>query len=301
MNTSQSFGLQADPGVEFFFVDVFASRPLTGNPVTLVPDADALEEGQMRSLAREFNQSETAFLLRPTRPGAQSRLRSFTPAGAEVGGAGHNALGAWLWLAHAGHVGAGSFIQEIGDEMLPVEVVKCQHEPTRVAMTQYPPEFGRILDATVRLASALGIDERDLYGSLACQVVSTGVPHLLVPVCTARWLTGSAPTLGHCWACWQRLAPRAATSTPPMAGTVTAATRMPGSSTRRSGSPKIRPPERPPAHLRQLWCVWGGSSMAPWCTSSRDTPSVVQVACRSRCPAISYACPGPAWSSVRDG
>jgi trans-2,3-dihydro-3-hydroxyanthranilate isomerase len=82
----------------FYFVDVFATRPLTGNPLSLVPDADDLDEAQMRAIAREFNQSETTFLQRPSMPGATVRLRSFTPAGVEVGGAGHNALGACLGL-----------------------------------------------------------------------------------------------------------------------------------------------------------------------------------------------------------
>ena len=90
--------------VPFFFVDVFASRPLTGNPLSLVPDADDLDETQMRAIAREFNQSETTFLLRPSLPGAAVRLRSFTPIGAEVGEAGHNALGAWLWMEAAGRL-----------------------------------------------------------------------------------------------------------------------------------------------------------------------------------------------------
>jgi trans-2,3-dihydro-3-hydroxyanthranilate isomerase len=69
----------------FYFVDVFATRPLTGNPLSLVPDADDLDEAQMRAIAREFNQSETTFLLRPSLPGATARLRSFTPAGAVAG------------------------------------------------------------------------------------------------------------------------------------------------------------------------------------------------------------------------
>ena len=90
--------------VPFSFVDVFATRPLTGNPLSLVPDADGLDEAQMRAVAREFNQSETTFVVRPSLPGATVRLRSFTPAGAEVGGAGHNALGAWVWLEAAGRI-----------------------------------------------------------------------------------------------------------------------------------------------------------------------------------------------------
>jgi hypothetical protein len=66
----------------YFFADVFAHRPLTGNPVVVVPDADDLGEVRMRAMAREFNQCETTFVLRPGRPGADWRLRSFTPIGA---------------------------------------------------------------------------------------------------------------------------------------------------------------------------------------------------------------------------
>ena len=47
------------------FVEVFASRPVTGNPLSLVPEADGLDETQMRAIPRPFNQSETTFLLLP--------------------------------------------------------------------------------------------------------------------------------------------------------------------------------------------------------------------------------------------
>lgn len=70
--------------VRFSIVDVFADAPLRGNPLPLVPDAGGLDEPQMRAIAREFNQSETTFLVPPTLPGATVRLRSFTPIG--VGG-----------------------------------------------------------------------------------------------------------------------------------------------------------------------------------------------------------------------
>ena len=105
-----------DTRVPFYFVDVFASSPLSGNPLSLVPDADDLGEQQMRAIAREYNQSGTTFLLRPALPGDTVRLRSYTPAGAEIGGAGHNAQGAWVWLAAACRLGPagsdGGFRQE---------------------------------------------------------------------------------------------------------------------------------------------------------------------------------------------
>jgi predicted PhzF superfamily epimerase YddE/YHI9 len=89
----------------FFFVDVFASDPLTGNPVTLVPDTEALDEPRMRAIAREFNRSETTFLVRPTLPGATWRLRSFTPApvfGAVVDDRAELAASVWLEDAATG-------------------------------------------------------------------------------------------------------------------------------------------------------------------------------------------------------
>lgn len=110
------------PSVPFVWVDVFAEEPLTGNPLALVPDADGLTDSQMTAIAKEFNQSETTFLVSPTRQDADHRLRSFTPGGVEVLGAGHNAMGAWIWLAAAGRLPEDrtQFTQQIGDDVLPV-------------------------------------------------------------------------------------------------------------------------------------------------------------------------------------
>jgi trans-2,3-dihydro-3-hydroxyanthranilate isomerase len=171
--------------VPFCFVDVFAWQPLTGNPLSLVIDADELPEPQMRAIAREFNQSETTFLLRPSRPGATWRLRSFTPIGAEVFGAGHNALGAWLWLAAAGRLPADHtqpLAQEIGGDVLPVEVIRTAGSPVAVSMDQSPPQFGAIAGDRAELAASLGLAETDLAPGEPAQVVSTGAGHLLVPL-----------------------------------------------------------------------------------------------------------------------
>jgi trans-2,3-dihydro-3-hydroxyanthranilate isomerase len=173
------------PSVTFALVDVFADRPLAGNPLAVVPDADGLSVDVMRRIAKEFNQSETTFLLTPSRPDADRRLRSFTAAGAEVGGAGHNALGAWLYLAAAGALGGdivGSWSQEIGDDVLPVEIVRGDDDEIAVVMDQSPPRFSPPLSDLAPVAGALGLDERDLDLTLPAQVVSTGAGHLLVAV-----------------------------------------------------------------------------------------------------------------------
>ena len=97
------------------WVDVFASGPLSGNPVAVVHDADDLPDAALAAFARWTNLSETTFLLRPGVPGADYRVRIFTPA-EELPFAGHPTLGtAHAWL-EAGGVPArpGVVVQECG-------------------------------------------------------------------------------------------------------------------------------------------------------------------------------------------
>jgi PhzF family phenazine biosynthesis protein len=83
-------------------VDVFSSEALLGNPVAVLHDADGLTLEQMQRLAAWTNLSETTFLLPPTDPGADYRLRIFTPSG-ELPFAGHPTLGsAHAWLEAGG-------------------------------------------------------------------------------------------------------------------------------------------------------------------------------------------------------
>ena len=99
----------------FSQVDVFTDELTAGNPVAVVHDADDLTDVQMAALASWTNLSETTFLLRPTVPGADYRLRIFTPA-RELPFAGHPTLGsARAWL-EAGGVPAddGGPVQECG-------------------------------------------------------------------------------------------------------------------------------------------------------------------------------------------
>lgn len=175
----------AEPSVTFALVDVFADRPLSGNPLAVVPDADWLDIEQMRRIARELNQVETTFLLAPSRADADRRLRSFTAAGAEVEGAGHNALGAWLWLAATGaldHEIVSTWSQQIGGDVLAVEITRDGDQDIVVTMDQSAPRFAPALVDRRPLLSALGLDEQDLDPTLPTQVVDTGAGHLLIAV-----------------------------------------------------------------------------------------------------------------------
>lgn len=184
--------------VPFIFVDVFSDQPLEGNPLSIVPDADALNESIMRRIAREFNQSETTFILRPTTVDADWRLRCFTPGGHEVFGAGHNALGAWWWLAASKRLdlneSGGVFTQEIGERLLPVEIDCEAGQLISVTMTQTAPVFGQIYEDSQQIAEALGLKESELdLDTFKPQVVSTGSPHLLVPLRTRETVARARP------------------------------------------------------------------------------------------------------------
>lgn len=86
----------------FAHVDVFTREPLLGNGLAVVVDAEGLDDAAMAAFARWTNQSETTFLLPPTDPAADYRVRIFTP-GAELPFAGHPTLGSCaVWLAHGG-------------------------------------------------------------------------------------------------------------------------------------------------------------------------------------------------------
>jgi PhzF family phenazine biosynthesis protein len=114
---------------EFSQVDVFAPGPMTGNPVAVVHQADSLTDAEMAAFARWTNLSETTFLLRPTDPAADYRLRIFT-GGGELPFAGHPTLGsAHAWLSRGGApAGADRVVQECG-----IGLVELRRDPDRVS------------------------------------------------------------------------------------------------------------------------------------------------------------------------
>lgn len=102
-------------------IDVFTSEPYRGNPLAVVVDADGLSTEEMQRFAHWTNLSETTFLLPPTQPGADYRVRIFTTGG-ELPFAGHPTIGschAWL---EAGGVAASEHrvVQECGVGLVPL-------------------------------------------------------------------------------------------------------------------------------------------------------------------------------------
>ena len=133
-------------------LDVFAGAgPVSGNPLAVVVDGDGLDDAQMAAFARWTNLSETTFLLPPTDPAADYRVRIFTPGG-ELPFAGHPTLGS----AHA-------FLATGGDPKKPGPLVQpcaiglatLKREGARLAFAAPPlKKSGAVADAALRAQAA---------------------------------------------------------------------------------------------------------------------------------------------------
>ena len=150
-------------------VDVFTFRPLLGNPVAVIMDAEGLTDDAMQAVARWTNLSETTFVLPPTTADADYRLRIFTPR-SELPFAGHPTLGSAHAILEAGRVTlheGGRLIQECGiglveltieargaDRELTFRLPPATLEPVRQADME---ELTRILGCKVDLKTAPGI------------------------------------------------------------------------------------------------------------------------------------------------
>lgn len=176
------------PTRRFIQVDVFTETPFCGNPLAVILDGHGLTGDQMQAIAREMNLSETTFILPPTDASAHVKVRIFTPQ-IELPFAGHPVVGTGYVLVTEGLLPrpAESFaIQlELGVGVLPVDIACADGTVTQVIMTQRAPQFLTELpsDDVGRLARGLGIEAQDLLGTgLPTQLVSTGLPQLMVPV-----------------------------------------------------------------------------------------------------------------------
>ena len=103
-------------------VDVFTDQPFGGNPLAVVLDAEGLDTGAMQAIAREFNYSETTFVLPPSDPANTAQIRIFTPY-RELPFAGHPNVGTAYVLAHEGHDATRLLFEEAAG-LVPVEILR---------------------------------------------------------------------------------------------------------------------------------------------------------------------------------
>jgi trans-2,3-dihydro-3-hydroxyanthranilate isomerase len=177
--------------LKFYQADVFTGQPFGGNPVAVFPDAQGLTHVQLQHIAREMNLSETVFVLPPTDQAAVVRLRIFTPT-QEIPFAGHPVLGTFFILAELGIISVKEpmtrFMQECNIGLFPVELHAEGGLVERVVMTQPKPEFlGPVDDPEDlhKIAIVLGLAKHAIADTKwPIEVVSTGLPVLIVPVRT---------------------------------------------------------------------------------------------------------------------
>ena len=172
----------------FHTFDVFTDTKYEGNPLAIVPEADGLDGEDMQCIAREFNLSETVFILPPQNKAHSARVRIFTP-GRELPFAGHPTVGAAIFLG----------LQKVEDSNLEDDLIIVLEEgvgPVRIGVRLRPGKapFAE-LDVPVmpqdvgkaapidRLAAALGLAPNDIgFENHVATRYSSGVPFTFVPV-----------------------------------------------------------------------------------------------------------------------
>lgn len=175
-------------------IDVFTRTPFTGNPAGVVLDAERMTERQMLAIARELNNSETAFILPPDGPDHDVRVRFFTPT-TEVPTCGHATIATHYARAVEGALPSGSLVQKTGSGLLQRVEVHRDGERVRIGMRQGPAEFGPELDQARigRILRALGAAAGDLADDGPVQIVSTGHSKVLVGLRRREAVDGLRP------------------------------------------------------------------------------------------------------------
>jgi len=167
---------------QYYICDVFTDTRFGGNQLAVLPSAEGLSDRQMQQIAREFNFSETTFVL-PAEAGHTRRVRIFTPT-VEIPFAGHPNIGTAFALAAAGELGpidapiTVTFEERAGPVLISIQkreemVIWCElAAPERLSL-------GKTVSAQA-LASAVSLGPGDIVtGTHLPQVASVGLPFLV--------------------------------------------------------------------------------------------------------------------------
>jgi trans-2,3-dihydro-3-hydroxyanthranilate isomerase len=171
----------------FLTCDVFTDRVFGGNQLAVFPDARDIAPELMAPIAKEFNYSETTFVLPPDDPSHTAKVRIFTPGG-ELQFAGHPTVGTAHVLATIGAVkltgDRTDIVFEEGVGPVPVTIRSRDGKPefAQLSVAQLP-EVGPPPPSAETLAAALSLSAEDLLqGDMSPQTVSCGTPFLLIPL-----------------------------------------------------------------------------------------------------------------------
>ncbi|MFQ6599983.1 PhzF family isomerase [Flavobacterium sp. C3NV] len=175
-------------------IDSFTKEKFKGNPAGVVVNADGLNDYQMQQIARELNNSETAFLFHSDSADCDGVIRYFTP-NTEVPICGHATIAAMYAKAIEEKLDSCilRFKTKIG--ILPFEIIK-ENEDYQILMTQGNFELGGIFDTTItqKMITALGLQKSDLDERCPIQIASTGHSKVMIGIKSREKLNTLSPS-----------------------------------------------------------------------------------------------------------
>jgi len=183
--------------MRIFQVDAFTRRRFTGNPATVVLDADGLEDAVLASIAREFPHAETAFVLAATRRDHDVRMRFFN-ARRESPFVGHATIAAHAVLLALGRRAPGTMRQLSGTGVIEVRASGARPAADRECLVEFRQGAAELEDPlplkiTLRIAEALRLQGTRLHESLPARIARKGSTRLLLPVSDSAALDMLAP------------------------------------------------------------------------------------------------------------
>jgi trans-2,3-dihydro-3-hydroxyanthranilate isomerase len=184
----------------FQTLDVFTDRPFAGNPLAVVLEAGGLTPGQMQTIAREFNLSETIFVQPARGPQEDARVRIFFPV-AEIPFAGHPTIGCAILLATLA-AGPGDFVRALtlGAEAgpVPVKVTRAGGRVTAELTAPVIPHPHPGMADPALIAAATGLAPAQIgFGAHRPGLFAGGPAFLYAPVADLGALAAAAPREPH--------------------------------------------------------------------------------------------------------
>lgn len=168
--------------IKIYQVDSFTKEKFKGNPAGVVTNAELLNENEMQKIAKELNNSETAFILPPESDNHEVRIRFFTPT-VEVPSCGHATIAAHYVRAIENNFDDRTYNHKIGIGVLPIEIQKINKD-YKIIITQGKPVFQSEITGENRkkLLSALGIFGNDVDDRAPIQIVDTGHSKVMIGI-----------------------------------------------------------------------------------------------------------------------
>ena len=176
-------------------IDSFTDKKFTGNPAGVVLDAEGLTEAQMLSIAREMNNSETAFIFETPTQDYDVEVRFFTPV-AEVPICGHATVASHYVRAMEKGLENCRVVQKTKAGILPVDIEKTA-DGYNVTMTQGEIKIHTPFDAQTveNIAQALGITVQDIRSDCPVTIASTGFGKVMVAIKSDEMLQSLKPDM----------------------------------------------------------------------------------------------------------